>query len=211
MPTLTPEKLTANVNAGLDKLEAALPTIPSKVLHLQRAMTNAYVERTTEFWTNVADQTKGLVQAVRTGTNTVTGQARAAFGDVAKTAQTGSATVVGQARAAADEFAAATRTSAKTVAGQATAQTRRVAKTAGTGTAKVLDNAIDAVDETVDDAVEIADKAAAKAAETADTKAATGRAYEQRTKAELLERAKELNIEGRTAMSKKQLITALRA
>ena len=38
----------------------------------------------------------------------------------------------------------------------------------------------------------------------------TSRRYEDRTKAELLERAQELDIEGRSQMNKRQLIAALR-
>lgn len=196
MMTITPEKLSANVTAGLDRLEDALPTIPARVLRLQRTAAAAYYDRTTQFWTTVADQTKGLVKAARTSTNTVTGQARAAAEDVAKTSQVGAATVTGQARAAIKDVAKTARTGAKRVSGQATAQTRKVAKVAETGTTKVLDQAMDNFEDTINDAV--------------TPTPGSGRPYEQWTKPELLERAKNLDVEGRTTMSKKQLISALR-
>lgn len=175
------EKLTANLNAGLDKLEASLPTVPARVLHLQRAVANAYYERTNELWTTVATQSKDVAQAVRAGTNTVIGQARAAVTDVAKTA----------------------RTNVSTVAGQAAAQSRKVAKTAETSTTTVIDTAINAVDEAVTETNDVVEDAV-------ETTPGSGRPYERWTKAELLERARELEIEGRTTMSKRQLITALR-
>lgn len=201
------EKLNANINAGLDKLEAALPTVPARVLHLQRAVANAYYERTTEFWMTVATQTKDFAEAVRTGANTVTGQAKAALGDFAKTAQTGANTVVGQARAVATDVAKNAQTGANTVVGQAAAQGRKVAKVAETNTTKVIDTAISAVDEAVTEATEVVEGAVEDVVETTP---GSGKPYEQWTKAELLERARELEIEGRTSMSKRQLITALR-
>jgi len=202
MMTITPEKLSANVTAGLDRLEEALPTIPARVLRLQRTATSAYYDRTTQFWTTVADQTKGLLKVARTSTNTVTGQARSAASDVAKTAQTGTATVVGQARAAATDVAKTTRTSAKRVSGQASAQTRKVAKRAEQGTTKVIDQAMDNFEDTIDEA--------AAAVDAVTPTPGSGKPYEQWTKAELLERAKDLDVDGRTMMSKKQLISALR-
>lgn len=182
------EKLTASINARLDQLEESLPTVPAKVLQLQRAVANAYYERTTEFWMTVASQTKDFAEAVRTGANTVTGQARAAFTDFAKTTQDRTSAVVGQARSAASDVAKSAQTSARQVSGQATAQGRKVAEKAEANTTKLLDDAIQAVDD--------------------DAK--PNKPYEQWTKADLLDRAKELGIEGRTTMSKRQLITALR-
>jgi hypothetical protein len=77
----------------------------------------------------------------------------------------------------------------KQVAGQTKAQSRRVATTTQREVTGVIDSAIDAVDPTP----------------------GTGTPYEQRTKAELLERANQLKIEGRYTMNKQQLIAALRA
>jgi hypothetical protein len=81
------------------------------------------------------------------------------------------------------------RRGARTVRGQAAAQGRRVAKATSRNTAAALDDAIDAVEDAP----------------------GSGRPYERWTKAELLDRAKELEVEGRYGMSKAQLIRALRA
>ena len=72
-----------------------------------------------------------------------------------------------------------------------------MSKTAATEATSLLDSAIDAVEDTVEDA--------------ADDQPGSGRPYEQWTKAQLLDRAKELDIEGRSGMSKGELIAALRA
>ena len=79
---------------------------------------------------------------------------------------------------------------ARTVAGQASAQGKKVSKAAtDRGDASLLDSAIDAVER---------------------RQPGSGKPYEQWTKAELLERAQELDIEGRSGLNKKQLIAALR-
>ncbi|MFV0307512.1 MAG: Rho termination factor N-terminal domain-containing protein [Desertimonas sp.] len=185
------EKLTASINARLDQLEEALPPVPAKVLHLQRAVATAYYERTTELWMAVSTQTKDFAEAVRSGATTVTDQARTAVADFAKLAQERSAQVVDQARSAATDVAKSAQSSARQFGDQATAQSRKVAEKAESSTTKLLDDAINAVDD--------------------DAKPSTAnKPYAQWTKAELLERAKELDIEGRTTMSKSQLINALR-
>ena len=104
------------------------------------------------------------------------------------TARVSGKTVTGQARAAADDVASSARTGARRVTGQAQAQGRRVADSATGETTALLDSAIDAV----------------------DGQPGSGTPYEQWTKAELLQRATELDIDGRSGMNKAQLIKALR-
>ena len=106
------------------------------------------------------------------------------------TARVSGKTVTGQARAAGDDVLTTARTGARTVAGQASAQGSRVSKAAATEATSLLDSAIDAVE---------------------DDQPGSGRPYEQWTKAQLVERAKELDIDGRSGMSKGDLIAALRA
>ncbi len=105
------------------------------------------------------------------------------------TTRTSGKTVTGQARAAAEDVASSARTGARTVSGQAKAQGRRISDTATAETTALLDSAIDAVD---------------------DGQPGSGTPYEQWTKAQLLERATELDIDGRSGMNKAQLIKALR-
>jgi len=106
-----------------------------------------------------------------------------------ETAKVSGRTVTGQARAAGDDLLGTARTGFKTVSGQAAAQGRKVASTATRTTTDLVDSAIDAVGDAP----------------------GSGTPYEQWTKADLVERARELGIEGRTGLNKKQLIAKLRA
>ena len=108
-------------------------------------------------------------------------------------------TVTGQARAAAEDVASTARTGARQVTGQAKAQGRRVSKKASSEATGLIDSAIDTVESDLD-----------KAEKAVDTHPGSGTPYEQWTKADLLERAGELDVEGRSAMNKSQLIKALR-
>ena len=105
------------------------------------------------------------------------------------TAVTSGKTVTGQARAAGEQVAATVSTGVKTVAGQARAQGRRVSEAAESEVVGLVDQAIDAVED----------------------EPGTGTPYEQWTKAELVERAKELKVANPTRMSKAQLIKRLRS
>ena len=104
------------------------------------------------------------------------------------TARVSGKTVTGQAKAAGEDVISSARTGARTVSGQAKAQGRRVSETATSETKSLLDSAIDAV----------------------DGQPGSGTPYEQWTKAELLHRATDLDIDGRSGMNKAQLIKALR-
>jgi hypothetical protein len=187
--TLIPDTITAGVTDGLDRLEAALPTVPARVLRLQRTAASAYCERTAAFWSGVGDATKSFVDTARVSGKTVVGQARAAATDVAETTRTGAATVAGQARTAGEQVTRSARTGANRVGGQASAQGRKVAETAQSAATKVVDDAIDAIDE----------------------QPGSGTPYEQWTKAQLVERAAEVGVPNRARMSKAELIRALRA
>ena len=101
------------------------------------------------------------------------------------TARSSGKTVTGQARAAGTNVVDTARAGGRQVAGQAEAQGRRMSGTVQRETEQLLDSAIDAVggSDDID--------------------------YDTWTKAELLERAQELDIEGRSQMSKQELIDAL--
>jgi hypothetical protein len=169
---------TEDINARLDDLESRLPTVPARILKLQRALAAANCERTRGAFSAIADSTKSFLDTARTSGKTVTGQARAAAGDVAATV----------------------RTNVNTVTGQASAQGKRVARAAEKQATKLVDDAIETVEGDLDTAIDAVDQAPG-----------SGTPYEQWTKADLVERAKDLNITGPTRMSKAELIDALRA
>ena len=158
---------TALLTERLDALESSLPAIPARIVRLQRVIAGTCYDRYAAFFGALAGSTTSFLETARTSGKTVTGQARAAVGDVATTVATG----------------------AKTVSGQAAAQGRKVSSSAARETTKVVDSAIDAFDD----------------------EPGSGTPYEQWTKAELVERAKELKITGPTRMSKSELIATLRA
>ena len=100
---------------------------------------------------------------------------------------------LGQTRAAGSDVVKTARRNTNQVVGQVKAQGRRLSSTAEREVTDVIDAAIDAVEDTPT----VADSM-------------RGKPFEQWTKAELLERAKELDVEGRYGLNKKQLIAALR-
>lgn len=99
------------------------------------------------------------------------------------------AVVVGQTRSATQRTVDELTANTKEVVGQARAQGRR-------GAAEIDD---------------VADSTARRAVDAVDDGPSSGTPYEQWSKADLYERAQELDIEGRSAMSKRELIAALRA
>ena len=109
---------------------------------------------------------------------------------VVSTARTGARTTTGQARSAVERTSQTAEVTAKQTLGQAKHQasaTRAASRTAATD---LLDDATAAIDPDA---------------------SPRGIAYEQWTKSELYDRAQELDIEGRSGMSKRQLIAALRS
>ena len=134
------------------------------------------------------DFNKALVEASFDTTKHVLGAVGDGVSNAVKTVRDTGATVVGQTRSAVDRTATQASTGVKEVTGQARAQSERA-------TAR-LD--------------EIADRTARRATAAVDGSPSSGTPYEQWTKADLYERAQELDVDGRSGMSKPQLIAALR-
>jgi hypothetical protein len=64
--------------------------------------------------------------------------------------------------------------------------------------------------ESKEKAARIANASANQGRKTVSRKGGKGESYEDRTKSELMQRAKEIGIEGRSKMDKRELIDALR-
>lgn len=137
----------------------------------------------------VTDGASRALTTLRDTGATVAGPARAAVDRTAGDATTGIEQIVGQARATVDATAADVVTGGKQVVGQARAQGRLASER--------LD--------------EISDGTARRATAAVDPSPTTGTPYEQWTRADLYGRAQELDVDGRSTMSKQQLIDALRA
>ena len=105
----------------------------------------------------------------------------------------------------------AAREAGKIVTGQTTSVVERTVTTARNGTREVSGQVM-AQGARVSDAVRTQANRTVDAAQRAiDDRPASGTPYEQWTKAQLMERARELDLEGRATMSKPQLIKALRS
>lgn len=109
---------------------------------------------------------------------------------VVNTGRTGARTTTGQARSAVRRTSMVARTTAKQTIGQAKRQASATGAASRTAAGELLDDATAAIDPDA---------------------SPRGIAYEDWTKSELYERAQELDIEGRSSMSKRQLIAALRS
>lgn len=114
-----------------------------------------------------------------------------AFRPVVKVADTGVRTVVGTTKWAVEQTATTALTGARSVVGQAKAQVKRTATT-------LNDQATDLVEEATERAV-----AAEQSVERT--------ALKSMTKAELYQMAQDLDIDGRAAMTKAQLVAAITA
>jgi hypothetical protein len=112
------------------------------------------------------------------------------LGRLSATANSALATTVGQARSAVDRTASTARRTGKETIGQAQAQADRTAGAAEQAGIALLDDATRGVE---------------------PDGAGTPAALDEWTKADLYERAQELDIDGRSSMSKRELIAALRS
>ncbi len=110
----------------LDRLEKALPTVPARIVHLQRTVAGGTYDQVSDAVQTVVGATRTFLDTARISGRNVTGQTRAAGSDVLATA----------------------KRNAKMVVGQTKAQGRRVASTATQEVTDVIDAAIDAVDPT---------------------------------------------------------------
>ena len=84
--------VSSTISDQLDKIESNLPTIPAKMMRLQRTMAGVAVGAVQA----LAGSTKDVIDIARVGGKTVTGQARAARKDVSRSARLGAKAVVGQ-------------------------------------------------------------------------------------------------------------------
>lgn len=130
-----------------------------------------------------------LARSARDVAGSATRVAGTGIRNVAETSRRAGATVVGQARSAVQRTMSTARQGRAEVAGQVEAQGDAVAASVASETHRAADRAVRAVSDTP----------------------GTGTPYEDWSREQLYERAQELGIDGRSGMSKAQLIRALRA
>ena len=203
---------SVDLTKRLDELERALPPIPAKSMAFGRATVRRTNDVVSSVVSGVARRVDRMAGAVRSGASTTVGQTRQAGERTTDTAATAMRQTAGQARSAAERTRKAAKSAVAETVGQArsgAARTARVAEsaakrartTARTELARTADTVTDETEDLLDDATSAVDP---------DTPA-RGTEYEQWTKSQLYDRAQELDIEGRSTMSKQELITALRA
>lgn len=163
-------------------------TVVRKIYDFNKAMVGASVDTARTVAGAVGDGVTNAFHIARDTGATVVGQAQSATGRTVDQASKGAKEVVGQARSAGERTATQASKGVKEVAGQARAQGRRANDQLDRVTERTAERAMDAV----------------------DPSPSSGTPYEQWSKTELYERAQELDIDGRSTMSKQQLIKALR-
>ncbi len=174
----------------LDRLESELPPIPARAIGLTRATAHRVNATASDVANDVGRQLDRLSSTAGNAMSTTLGQARSAVGRTSGTARRTGNETIGQARSAVDRTSGTARRTSNETIGQARAQTRRTGEQAERSATALLDDATRAVEP------------------DGDGKPAS---LDDLTKADLYERAQELDIEGRSSMSKSQLVRALRS
>lgn len=164
----------------LDRMEALLPALPAAGLRFQRAVARRAGQVVSGSCSRLRGSIGSMSTTTATASRTVTGTARWATEQTAQTAQTALRTVWGQTRAQAD------------IAASAIAAERDALR--------------DDIEAAADDAARVVNSVAAQV-EPADS---TGPIYETWTKDRLYAEAQALDVDGRSSMTKRELIDALR-
>lgn len=118
---------------------------------------------------------------------------------------------MGASRTAADAVRSRGATGAKTVAGQAEAASERVAESVVRGGKEVAGQAEAQASATIEEAQDRTVSLIEDLGPTAEASPAAAVPYEDWTKADLYRRAQELDVPGRSSLSKAALIAALRS
>ena len=162
--------------------------LPQRMCELNKAIVRTTMSNVASVAGLVGRSIGRTFDSSRVAGKTVVGQTRSATERTADTVATSVKTVAGQARVAASTSADAVSNAAREVAGQANAQGAKVAATVGRESNHVVD--------------ELTRKA--------KDQPRSGTPYEEWTKAQLMDRARELDVDGRATMNKAELVDALR-
>lgn len=178
------EEIANKLESRLDKIEDRLPELPAAAFRLQRRVGERAV-------TGVTDAAHAM---------------RVSSGAVAKATANATKTVSGTTSWATKRTAGTVVTAGKTIVGQARAQ----AKIAGSVIAKETKGLVRSARNTSEDLLEETTEILDNVAEEVDNTTPAG-AYETWTKSDLYDRAQELDLDGRSSMTKPELIAALRS
>lgn len=165
------------------------PMLARKVYEFNKAVLTTSIDTAKSVISVVADGVSSATGTARDAGATVVGQTRSAVDRTVDQASESAKDVAETTRTAVRGTVGEARSGAKEVVGQARAQGKQASAQVDRVAARTADRAVDAVDQSP----------------------SSGTPYESWTKEELYERAQELDVEGRSTMSKKQLISALRS
>ena len=183
------ESFSSEFVSRLEQIEANVPTLPKKVVAYNRVVAERVFEQARKNNEYVVDAFRPVVKVADTGVRTVVGTTKWAVGQTTDTASTGVRSVVDQARTQAEQTADTATTGVRSVVGQARAQAGRTVSTFNERTSELINDTT---------------KNVTKAAKSTERKALASM-----KKGELLKIAQDLDIDGRTKMTKAQLIAAI--
>jgi DNA anti-recombination protein RmuC len=204
----TIERTITNVNDSvterLDDLEQQLSPIPSKALAATRSSVrrvNRVVETTaSSIWSRFENVESEASAAVAT----TTGQARSAADRVSASVDRSAKQTAGQARSAAKRTTDAVKRGVNETTGQARSGVDASTKAVKRGVAEVTGQAVAQTRRTTDAVTEEVEGALDDAKVATEPSSLVGL-----SKAELYEKAQELDIDGRSGMTKAELIGAI--
>ena len=176
-----PEQLTKT----LDRLETQLPPPSGSLLRFNRSLVNFGTDQACRVTGAMTDSLRNIVGTTRSAGKSVADQSAAAGNQVVKATRSAGKSVADQSAAAGNQVVKATRSAGKSVADQSAAAGSQV--------------------------VDSADRELNRLSNDLTPSPGRGTRYENWTKADLYERASELDVAGRSGMSKTQLIAALRS
>ena len=186
-------------------------TLPRKIVDLNVTVARQAADRAGCIARSVAEHTGRVLDRSVVAGRTVVGQLRSTGERTTDTAEQGAREVAGQARTAATRTARTAEQGGRQVAGQTRSAVSRTAKTAEQGGREVAGQAEAQGAAVAGTAEREANRAVDRAADAVGDTPGSGVAYEDWTRAQLYERAQELDIDGRATMNKADLIDALRA
>ncbi len=187
-------------DTNVSKVADRIPP-PIDVLVRRVGAVNAELIRQTGLVTiTVVDATVGVVHVARNGARTLVDVTDQAIESSTDTLRTTGRRAAGDVKQATSTVANRARSAVDTVS--------RTVQSAGKKAADVGDRTLDEASEAADRVVKAVDTAAAETAAAGATRPSGP--YQNWSKDELYERAQELDIDGRSAMSKGQLVKALR-
>lgn len=194
-----------HINDRLDCLESRAPAIPASTIRFWRAAAAGTASTATAVVRRVNDAVSDIVSAGTTAGNTALGQARSSVERSNDFVGNRAAEATGQIRSSVERSAAFVGNRVAEATGQVRSSVERSADFVGDRVSEATGQAA----RQASDAVEALNDEISAAIDDAAVAVDPDRPLSEMTKAELYDLAQEREIEGRSTMSKRQLVAAL--